>query len=191
MPVKVVIIGAGVGGLALAVALQHNPNLEVSVYERATELKEIGALVGLAPNGLRTLEKLGATEALTNEVGWRSPSGIPMIFLHWQTGERLSEDIYHNVPDRRHHFARMHRAQLQKALLKHVPPESIHLAKKAVSLEVNRSTGSTITFADGTSTHADVVVGADGIKSVRVHNTSPVSAANIRKEYQEGFRARS
>lgn len=80
MPLQVAIIGAGVGGLTLAVALQHNPNLNIHIYERATELKEIGALLGLGPNGLRTLEKLGVTDVLTDEVGWRNPSGIPMIF---------------------------------------------------------------------------------------------------------------
>jgi len=77
---EVAIIGAGVGGLTLAAALQHNPNLHVNIYERATELKEIGAVVGLAPNGLRTLEKIGVLEVLNDKVGWRNPSGIPMIF---------------------------------------------------------------------------------------------------------------
>jgi len=81
MPLDVAIIGGGVGGLTLAVALQHNPHLRVNVYERATELKEIGAVIGLGPNGLRTLEKFGVTDVLTDEAGWRSPSGIPMIFL--------------------------------------------------------------------------------------------------------------
>lgn len=80
MPLEVAIIGAGVGGLTLAVALQHNPNFNVNIYERAAELKEIGAVVGIAPNGLRTLEKLGVHEVLTDEVGWRNQNRIPMIF---------------------------------------------------------------------------------------------------------------
>lgn len=80
MPLQVAIIGAGVGGLTLAIALKQNPNLSVQVYERASELKEIGALVGVGPNALRTLEKLGVDDALTDEVGWRNPNGIPMIF---------------------------------------------------------------------------------------------------------------
>lgn len=66
----------------------------------------------------------------------------------------------------------MHRAELQKALLNHVPRETIHLGKKAVSIEVDRSIGSTVTFADDTSIQADVVVGADGIKSVSAHSVS-------------------
>ncbi|KAL2419670.1 hypothetical protein ABEF95_002784 [Exophiala dermatitidis] len=165
MPVEVAIIGAGVGGLTLAVALRNNPNLNVNVYERATELKEIGAVVGLAPNGLRTLEKLGVHEVLTDEVGWRNRNRIPMIFKHWKTGEVLSQDYNHNVPEWRHQFARMHRAQLQKALLAHVPPASIHVGKKAVQVEADRLKGVTALFADGTSIHVDILIGADGIKS--------------------------
>ena len=42
MPLDIAIIGAGVGGLTLAVALQKNPNLRVNLYERASELKEVG-----------------------------------------------------------------------------------------------------------------------------------------------------
>ncbi len=90
---EVAIIGAGVGGLALAVALQHNPNLNVNVYERATELQEIGALVGVAPNGLRTLEKLGVLEVLDENAGWRNPSGIPMIFKQ-VSSRRLSKMMF-------------------------------------------------------------------------------------------------
>ncbi|KAJ0420943.1 hypothetical protein BJY00DRAFT_312611 [Aspergillus carlsbadensis] len=165
MPLRVAIIGAGVGGLTLAIALQANSNLDVKVYERATELKEIGALVGVGPNALRTLEKLGVSDVLTDEVGWRSPSGIPMIFKHWKTGELLSTDQYHNVPDRRHHYARMHRAKLQQALLKRVSRDIIHLGKKAESVKAVREEGVTVKFTDGTSLEADVVIGADGIKS--------------------------
>ncbi|KAL4928108.1 FAD-dependent oxidoreductase [Aspergillus undulatus] len=117
--------------LTLAVALQSNTNLNVQIYERATELKEIGALVGVGPNALRTLEKLGVLDVLTHEVGWRSPSGVPMTCKHWRTGELLSTDQSHNVTDRRHLYARMHWV-------------------KAV-----RDEDATVTFTDGTSVTAD------------------------------------
>ena len=72
--------GGGVGGLTAAIALRRHPGVDIHVYERAAEFKEIGALLGLAPNGLRTLEKLGVEDILGDEVGWRSPGGIPMSF---------------------------------------------------------------------------------------------------------------
>ncbi|EXJ86837.1 hypothetical protein A1O3_03791 [Capronia epimyces CBS 606.96] len=165
MPLEVAIIGGGIAGLTLAAALQHNPNLRVNIYERATELKEIGAVIGLAPNALRTLEKIGVADVLTDAVGWRNPNGIPMTFAHYKTGEVISRDFFRNVPDRRHHFARMHRARLQQGLLKHVAPHVIHLGKKVASVAAHRDQGATVTFSDGSTINTDVVIGADGIKS--------------------------
>lgn len=80
MVFTVAIIGGGIAGLSAAIALRQLPSVDVQVYERAKEFKELGALIGLAPNGLRTLEKLGVEEVLSDEVGWRSPNGVPMCF---------------------------------------------------------------------------------------------------------------
>lgn len=59
----------------------------------------------------------------------------------------------------------MHRAKLQKALLEVLPADILHLGKKAVSTQVDEK-GATVFFEDNTSVRADIVVGADGIKSV-------------------------
>ena len=80
MTLSIAIIGGGVGGLTAAIALRQHPSVQVQVYERTTAFRELGAVVGLAPNGLRTLEKLGVDDVLSDEVGWRNPSGVPMIF---------------------------------------------------------------------------------------------------------------
>lgn len=79
---KVVIIGGGVGGLTAAIALSQHPALDVSLYEQASSFREIGALIGLAPNGLRTLEKLGVEDVLTDDIGFRNPDPIPMIYKY-------------------------------------------------------------------------------------------------------------
>jgi len=60
----------------------------------------------------------------------------------------------------------MHRANLQKALLAHIPRDAIHLGKKALKIDVDRLEGVTVTFSDDSTIHADVLIGADGIKSV-------------------------
>lgn len=92
-----------------------------------------------------------------------------MGYRHWKTGELLSQDEYHNVPDRRHHYARMHRAKLQKAMLKKLNGEvPIHLGKKVSSVTAVREKGVNVTFEDGEKISADVVIGTDGIKSVRI-----------------------
>ncbi|EPE08707.1 salicylate hydroxylase [Ophiostoma piceae UAMH 11346] len=164
MVLSIVIIGGGVGGLTAAIALRRHPGVSVQVYEQATEFRELGALVGLSPNGLRTLEKLGVAEVLGDDIGWRSPNGVPMCFKHYRTNEVLSRDLNHNVPDRRHHFARMHRAKLQNALLSHLPSSILHLNKKLSSVEAGDD-GATAIFEDGTTVQADLIIGADGIKS--------------------------
>ncbi|KAH9216241.1 hypothetical protein DL95DRAFT_435253 [Leptodontidium sp. 2 PMI_412] len=162
---KVVIIGGGVGGLTAAIALRQHPALHVELYEQATSFREIGALIGLAPNGLRTLEKLGVEDVLTDEIGFRNPDPIPMIYKHWKTGDTLSADKYHNVPEKRHQMARMHRASLQKALLKKLPSDVLHLGKRVVDVDVSDERRVIVTFEDSTSVAADLVIGADGIKS--------------------------
>ncbi|CAK7198064.1 hypothetical protein SEUCBS139899_000722 [Sporothrix eucalyptigena] len=165
MVLDVAIIGGGVAGLTAAIALRRHPGVRVQVYEQQSPaFREIGALIGLSPNGLRTLEKLGVKGALTDETGWRSPNGVPMCFRHHRTNEVLSQDLNYHVPDRRHHFARMHRASLQKALLNELPADILHVGKRCAGVGVDEN-GATVTFEDGTSVRADLVIGADGIKS--------------------------
>lgn len=78
MTLNVAIIGGGMGGLTAAIALRQHPAINVNVYEQATAIQTAGAVIGLAPNGLRTLEKLGVI--VSPEIGWRNPSGIPMTY---------------------------------------------------------------------------------------------------------------
>ncbi|KAL1964910.1 hypothetical protein VTN77DRAFT_6263 [Rasamsonia byssochlamydoides] len=164
---KVLIAGAGIAGLATAIALRriaNNIDVDVQLYERASEMREIGASIALSPNGLRTLEKLGVHNALDDEVGFRGPSGIPMTYRHWKTNRIISTDTFVNVPLRRHQTARFHRAHLHQSLLEHVPREIIHLGKKVVRAKVHPDRV-VVFFADGTHAEGDVLVGADGIRS--------------------------
>jgi len=66
-PLHIAIVGAGIAGLTAAIALLKHPNIHVEIYERATELKEIGASIALGPNGLRTLQRLGLHNAIGDE----------------------------------------------------------------------------------------------------------------------------
>ncbi|KAL7953971.1 FAD/NAD(P)-binding domain-containing protein [Trichoderma compactum] len=166
-PLRVIIAGAGIAGLATAISLTRVsgiPDLDIQLYEQAPELREIGASIALSPNGLRTLEKLGVDSALSDEIGFRGPIGIPQIYRHWKTNEVVSVDTFANVPDRRHQTARFHRGHLHAALQEHVPKERIHLNKKISHAEANDE-GVVLFFEDGTSTHGDILIGADGIRS--------------------------
>ncbi|OOF94002.1 hypothetical protein ASPCADRAFT_398356 [Aspergillus carbonarius ITEM 5010] len=164
---RVLIAGAGIAGLAAAISLARQtsiPNLDIHLYEQAPELLEIGASIALSPNGMRTLEKLGVHNALSDEVGFRTPSGIPQVVRHWKTNQVHSVDTHVNVPDPRHHTTRFHRGHLHAALLEHVPRENIHLGKRTVRAEADHK-GVSLYFDDGTSAYGDILIGADGIRS--------------------------
>jgi salicylate hydroxylase len=77
---RIAIIGAGIAGLAAAIGLQKHEGIDVQIYERATELREVGASIALGPNGMRKLEKLGVFEALSEDLAFRNLSGHPMIY---------------------------------------------------------------------------------------------------------------
>ncbi|KAF9880389.1 salicylate hydroxylase (salicylate 1-monooxygenase) [Colletotrichum karsti] len=163
---QVAIIGAGIAGLTAAIALKDHPSINVQIYDKAKELREVGASIALGPNGLRTLEKLGIKNALDDEIAFRNKSGYPMIYRHYKTGEIVSTDEHHGDVEPRHKTARFHRPHLQQALLKHIEPSQIHLNKAFREIENDQSTRKlTITFTDGTFIEADVLLGADGIHS--------------------------
>ncbi|KAL0260095.1 hypothetical protein SLS55_005840 [Diplodia seriata] len=168
----VAIAGAGIAGLTAAIALKKRlggDRVDVQLYDKASALREIGASIALGPNGLRSLERLGVGNALDDDVAFRGPSGLPMIYRHWKTNEIVSFDEFVNVPERRHQTARFARAHLHQSLLQHVDPARIHLGKKIVAV-VEEEAGDkdaplVLKFADGSEAKADLVIGADGINS--------------------------
>ncbi|OWO97775.1 monooxygenase [Marssonina coronariae] len=162
---QVAIVGTGIAGLTAAIALRRHPNINVELYEKATELKEIGASITLGPNGLRTLQRLGLEDCISDKVGYRGPNPISRFYRHWKTNEIIGEDFYENVSEPLHYTARFHRGHLQQAFLKHVPRDSIHLKKRLVSATVDSQGGVQMQFQDGSSSRADILIGADGIRS--------------------------
>ena len=162
---RVAICGAGIAGMTAAIALRQLPNVHVDIYEQATTLREIGASIALGPNGLRTLQRLGIDNAIRDEVAYRGPSNIPMIYRHWKTNDILGLDHHKNVNEYLHRTARYYRAHLQEALLEHVPRNIIHLGKKFVAAHIDTDDVA-LKFQDGTTARADILVGADGLRSV-------------------------
>ncbi|KAI1412210.1 salicylate 1-monooxygenase [Hypoxylon sp. FL1857] len=163
---QIAIIGAGIAGLGAAIALKHHPAIDVQIYEKAAELKEIGASIALGPNGMRTLERLGVNNALDDEIAFRNKSKYPMIYRHWKTDEIVSTDSHAGEVEYRHLTSRFYRAHLQEALAKHVDPSRIHLSKSFEYVSFDEGTKKLIiTFTDGSTATADIILGADGIHS--------------------------
>ncbi|KXJ85692.1 salicylate 1-monooxygenase [Microdochium bolleyi] len=176
--IRIAIVGAGIAGLTAAIALQDEPHIDVQIYERATELREVGATIALGPNGLKLLDKLGVSEALQDTVGFRNHTGRSMIYRHYQTDEDVSFDVHHGAVEYRHHSARFFRPHLQKVLVDHVRPGRLHLRKAFKSIHRDQSTqGLTINFLDGSTAQADIVLGADGIHSAVRRAYIPTSSA--------------
>ncbi|TLS24978.1 hypothetical protein PpBr36_06921 [Pyricularia pennisetigena] len=163
---SVAIVGAGIAGLTATIALQGKPGIDVRIYERTKELREVGATIALGPNGLRTLERLGINNALNDSIAFRNKSGHPMIYRHAQTNETVSVDSHAGHIEPRHRTARFFRPHLQRALLQHVDPARLHLGKAFSAVEPTQDGSRVVlSFADGTTAEADVVLGADGIHS--------------------------
>jgi salicylate hydroxylase len=66
-PPRIAVVGAGIGGLILALALRQR-GIAATLYEQAQELAEIGAAVALSANGTRELERLGVLDAVGDSV---------------------------------------------------------------------------------------------------------------------------
>lgn len=171
---RVVIIGAGIAGLSAAIALRkfYPPEIvRIAVYDQATELREVGASIGLNPSGLHILDKLGVHAALDPSVAFRQPSGWPMVYRHWLTGEIIGHDEVQGEVEEKHRTARFHRANLQRALVEALPRTvELCLGKRLESLEMGaddkpEDEGVKVSFSDGSVVKADLLVGADGIHS--------------------------
>jgi salicylate hydroxylase len=161
---EIAILGAGIAGLTLAIALSNHPLINTTIYEKATELKEIGASIALGPNGLRTLERLGLDDMISDENGYRGTGTAGMVYRHWKTNEVIGRDV-HAVKERVYQTTRFHRGHLHAGLLGHVEKERIMLGKKVVGVQIEGE-GVRIRFQDGGEVRADLMVGADGLRSV-------------------------
>jgi 2-polyprenyl-6-methoxyphenol hydroxylase-like FAD-dependent oxidoreductase len=158
---RVAIIGGGIGGLTAANALLR-AGVEVSVYEAAGELKEIGAGVALHANAMRVLRFIGVEPAVRKIAGQTDYSvtkdGITGRVIS-QTSRAKHLELQGIEP------ATVHRADLLDVLAAALPGGIAVLAKRCVSVESGESSA-VARFADGTAAEADVIIGADGIHSV-------------------------
>jgi 2-polyprenyl-6-methoxyphenol hydroxylase-like FAD-dependent oxidoreductase len=160
---RVAIVGAGIGGLSLALALRER-GLRAEVFEQAAELTEIGAAIALSANGTREFARLG----LLDELAAASTVPTELIYRHWRTGERIAA---HPVREGDAYVKRfgapyfgIHRADLQKTLSRALGSEGLHLGCRLVDI-VEQPASVGLQFANGRTAHADLVVGADGVRS--------------------------
>jgi 2-polyprenyl-6-methoxyphenol hydroxylase-like FAD-dependent oxidoreductase len=112
---RIAIVGGGIGGLTLALALRQR-GIEADVYEQAPELAEVGAAVALSANSSLELRRLGMLDALTAV----STEPSELIYRNWRDGSRIAAHPVHEnmsyqgicgAP-----YYGIHRADLQRIL---------------------------------------------------------------------------
>ncbi|MFF0815163.1 FAD-dependent oxidoreductase [Rhodococcus sp. NPDC003318] len=158
---NIAIVGAGYAGAAAAKALSLL-GATVTVYEQAGEIREVGAGIGLRPSTMDRFRQWGIFDAVAKV---SSPSDYFEILTG--TGERIIQEEWPGSGDyaevTKTHL--IHRGDFIDALLSVLPGGMVRLGHKLESVE-DRGDRAALTFTNGTTVEADLVIGADGIKSV-------------------------
>lgn len=155
---RVAVIGAGYAGVCTARTLS-DLGAQVTVYEQASVAGEVGAGIGLRPSSMDAFRRWGILDAIT-AVSTPSPgfqiltaTGEEIMFMEWPEKQELGLTTH-----------LIHRRDFIDALLTTVPKEMVRWGRKLESI-TETSDGVTLAFVGGETAEADLVIGADGIKS--------------------------
>ncbi len=157
---KGIIIGAGIGGLTTAIAFKK-ADIDYQIMEAAPELQPVGAGIIMASNAMQIFQRLGIEKKIREAgVEVESAFGVDQSFkvIFGLDVKNKVTPIY-GIGS----FA-FHRGRLQQVLLSEIDSHKLSLNKRLISVEQKKN-NVLLLFEDGTSTEADFVIGADGIKS--------------------------
>jgi 2-polyprenyl-6-methoxyphenol hydroxylase-like FAD-dependent oxidoreductase len=152
------VIGGGVAGPAAALALRK-AGIEATVYEAHDSTAEgVGAFIGMAPNGMSALDILGVGEDVR-----RAAEPVSSMVIHSWTGKRLAEL---GGTGGEPMLQVVWRSDLCRALYEAAARQGVRIetGKRFVTAE-DTGDGVTAHFADGSHAHADILIGADGVRS--------------------------
>ncbi|KAL2826866.1 hypothetical protein BDW59DRAFT_144860 [Aspergillus cavernicola] len=160
---KVLIIGGGPTGIAAALLLKQNNHLTPVVYDASTKPTTLGGAIGIPPNGLRLLKRLGIYEELVSR-----GSSAEDITVHSVQGSVMGRTNMVSWSKNKTGFGllKIKRADLMDVFCKAARRSGIqiHYGKNLVGIkESNQQI--TASFSDGTSDTADFLLGCDGIPS--------------------------
>jgi 2-polyprenyl-6-methoxyphenol hydroxylase-like FAD-dependent oxidoreductase len=158
---RAIVVGAGIGGLSAGIGLQR-AGLDVTVFERMRELREVGSGLTLWTNAMRALGKLGVADPIRSRGAvveslenwaWYGKQLGPALPLK-QVGDKFGTQGYG-----------IHRGELQAGLAAALKPGTLQLGVQCTGFSQDKD-GVTVRFGEGREERADFLVGADGIKSV-------------------------
>jgi 6-hydroxynicotinate 3-monooxygenase len=160
---SIAVIGAGMGGLATAAALQR-AGVDAQVYEQAPRFTRLGAGIQIGCNAMKVMREFGLEPVLRAEAfyprSWNNKE--------YDTGEVRFDMVFGERAEERYGAPYLlgHRGDLHAALASAVDPSSIHLDYKLTGLEQRPDKSVKLTFANGEIVEADGVIAADGVHSV-------------------------
>lgn len=174
---ETLIVGGGIGGLSAALAMGR-AGRTVHLVEQAEEFSEIGAGLQLGPNATRSMDSLGIWDKV-REMAVQPRAGVVMDAV---SGERLTSiNFGNNFVDRYGHpYVVAHRHDLLEILVEactNTPGVTLENNRRVVQVRESDEVA-TVTFDNGDSYTADVLVGADGIRS-RVRQLHDESEPNF------------
>ncbi len=188
---KFAIVGGGIGGLTLAIAMQRK-GMEVKVFEAAAQFKPLGAAIALAANAMKALEDIGiASEVI------QTGRKIKRMYVKDDRGMVISFADAIQLTEQYgvvNNFT-IHRADLHEVLAKLLKADTLVFGKACVDFEQNQN-GVVIKFSDGSTSAADYLVACDGIHSPIRKKLLPSSSPRyagytcwraVVDEFPEGF----
>jgi salicylate hydroxylase len=156
---KIAVVGAGMGGLTATIALTRIAGADVTIFEQAKELKEVGAGVQLTPNGERALNYLGLFDDVKKVTAEYDQPGI----YRREDGTRIGEQVWTDSSGKYAPLG-LHRADFIDLLTSVIPQERILLQHRVKAVR-DMTSSVELEFENGSREEFDLVIGADGIHS--------------------------
>lgn len=171
-PFELAIVGGGIAGLMLAIAL-HKRKIECTIYEQAAGFGEIGAGVSISRNAVRAMELidrsvLGAFNIVSTRNKWASKKGVWFDFMDAMSDTPAAElEPLFSMVDPGVGQNAVHRARFLDELVKLLPRDAAQFHKRLSHILDDRiGSGKVLMkFKDGSVAEADAIIGCDGIKS--------------------------
>ncbi|KAK0730159.1 hypothetical protein B0H67DRAFT_25047 [Lasiosphaeris hirsuta] len=162
-PLRIIIVGAGLGGCAAAAALHHHGHEVVAVLDKVRAFNRLGDSLGLGENAYKLLARWGCSIKEIQEIGNQAPT---MRIRRWHDGKVLAEQPLMDMAGYIGHRGDYHDIFLKWVRERGIP---IRMGCEVVAYSDAAAPTPSLTLATGEVLTADVIVACDGIKSLARH----------------------